>query len=480
MKKPKLYTLLVATLLSSLASAACNLTYNANGSLMIDTQCNHYQYNAKEQLIAIKSPKRSLQCNYTYSPEGLRDAKICRSSDNHRLQLDFIYQNNQLINAEDRQHNSQSAYLGKDVRYVVNAFKQNAYYFSAAVHSTTSLLLTATANLKQTYNFSSYGQNRLFVQNNPSKTINFSQPLTYSPLTYDGEYQDPETGFVYLRARFYNPRQLRFMQRDNYNLLNRYNAFDGNPVNNVDPSGHTSLSSMFNVANSIFNRLSASVGLASLFMSPTFSLPAAVNFALGLAGIYINFAKSNSATLQGISTGIFILTTPLSLYNIWTAGSAGAAGTAIERSVGDIAQDNSSAMESFKEVKSPETFELTDKDVAPINGQSHEGQCKLDETRGFDSSEREQLAPTNQKYYNQRTFLAIKEKAGSDLAGLAWDSASFQSEVLDPHTIRFSNKVKILKGDDISVINYGQFSTSIKLNTPQPGTHTASYTLTKV
>ncbi len=269
--------MLTAVLLSNLASGGCNLNYNANGSLMIDTQCNHYQYNAKEQLIAIKSPKRGLQCNYTYSPEGLRDAKTCRSSDNQHMQLDFIYQNNQLINAEDRQHNSQSAYLGKDVRYVVNAFKQNAYYFSAAVHSTTSLLLTATANLKQTYNFSSYGQNRLFVQNNPSRPINFSQPLTYNPLTYDGEYQDPETGFVYLRARFYNPRQLRFMQRDNYNLLNRYNAFDDNPVSNIDPSGHLSFSKLV-VAGSklvVAGTTYISMGVAALMSASLITLPIA-------------------------------------------------------------------------------------------------------------------------------------------------------------------------------------------------------------
>ncbi|WP_119344810.1 RHS repeat-associated core domain-containing protein [Facilibium subflavum] len=286
MQKYKLYALLSSILLSSFASAACNLTYNANGSLMIDTQCNHYQYNAKEQLIAIKSPKRGLQCNYTYSPEGLRDAKICRSSDNHRLQLDFIYQNNQLINAEDRQHNSQSAYLGKDVRYVVNAFKQNAYYFSAAVHSTTSLLLTATANLKQTYNFSSYGQNRLFVQNNPSRPINFSQPLTYNPLTYDGEYQDPETGFVYLRARFYNPRQLRFMQRDNYNILNRYNAFDNNPISNTDPSGHFSLSSL-----SLYSSI-ASMGFG--LIAPITILPEALPFMYGLSGVLNVFSTGIS------------------------------------------------------------------------------------------------------------------------------------------------------------------------------------------
>ncbi len=237
--------LLASTLLSSFTSATCNLSYDANGSLMIDTQCNRYQYNAKEQLIGIKSPEKALQCHYTYSPEGLRNAKTCRSSDNHHMQLNFIYQNNQLINAEDTQHNSQSAYLSKDARYLANAFNQHAYYFSAAKHGTTDLLLSSSTKLKKVYNFSSYGQQRLFSKNKPLGTISFSQPLAYNPLTYDGEYQDPETGFVYLRARFYNLQQMRFMQRDSYNLLNRYNAFDDNPVSNTDPSGHSSIGDFF-------------------------------------------------------------------------------------------------------------------------------------------------------------------------------------------------------------------------------------------
>ncbi|WP_162902513.1 RHS repeat-associated core domain-containing protein, partial [Facilibium subflavum] len=173
---------------------------------------------------------------------GLRNAKTGRSSDNAHRQLSIICQNKQLIKDEDKQLNSQSAYLSKDSRYLANAFNQHAYYFSAAKHDTTDLLLSSSTKLKKVYNFSSYRQQRLFSKNKP---LGFSQPLAYNPLTYDGEYQDPETGFVYLRARFYNLQQMRFMQRDRYNLLNRYNAFDDNPVSNTDPSVHSSIGDFF-------------------------------------------------------------------------------------------------------------------------------------------------------------------------------------------------------------------------------------------
>ncbi|WP_151194395.1 RHS repeat-associated core domain-containing protein [Cysteiniphilum sp. JM-1] len=63
--------------------------------------------------------------------------------------------------------------------------------------------------------------------------------ITHNPLTYDGEYQDHDSGLIYLRARFYNPKTMRFMQRDSYNLLNRYAFANSNPVNHIDPNGHS-------------------------------------------------------------------------------------------------------------------------------------------------------------------------------------------------------------------------------------------------
>jgi RHS repeat-associated protein len=62
---------------------------------------------------------------------------------------------------------------------------------------------------------------------------------------FTGEQQDAETGFVYLRARHYDPTTGRFLQQDSYPGIpsqpqgqHRFAYAHGNPIRYTDPSGH--------------------------------------------------------------------------------------------------------------------------------------------------------------------------------------------------------------------------------------------------
>ncbi|WP_119344032.1 RHS repeat-associated core domain-containing protein [Facilibium subflavum] len=58
--------------------------------------------------------------------------------------------------------------------------------------------------------------------------------------TYNEEYQDPISEMVYLRSRYYNPSTQSFITQDNHiNQWNRYNFSDDNPIQNIDPTGHS-------------------------------------------------------------------------------------------------------------------------------------------------------------------------------------------------------------------------------------------------
>ena len=58
-------------------------------------------------------------------------------------------------------------------------------------------------------------------------------------LRYAGQYTDPETGYQYLRARYYDPTTGQFLSRDPLNAMTRspYGYVYGDPLNRVDPSG---------------------------------------------------------------------------------------------------------------------------------------------------------------------------------------------------------------------------------------------------
>lgn len=61
---------------------------------------------------------------------------------------------------------------------------------------------------------------------------------------YTGHVNDPETGFVYMQARYYDPTVGRFLSVDpvqpsagNSFNFNRYDYASNNPVNHIDPDG---------------------------------------------------------------------------------------------------------------------------------------------------------------------------------------------------------------------------------------------------
>lgn len=52
------------------------------------------------------------------------------------------------------------------------------------------------------------------------------------------ELRDEKTDLIFLKSRIYDPEIKSFLTMDSYNVDNKYNYSDGDPVNKIDPTGH--------------------------------------------------------------------------------------------------------------------------------------------------------------------------------------------------------------------------------------------------
>jgi RHS repeat-associated protein len=52
------------------------------------------------------------------------------------------------------------------------------------------------------------------------------------------ELRDEKTDLIFLKSRIYEPEIKSFLTMDSYNVDNKYNYGDGDPINKMDPTGH--------------------------------------------------------------------------------------------------------------------------------------------------------------------------------------------------------------------------------------------------
>jgi RHS repeat-associated protein len=91
----------------------------------------------------------------------------------------------------------------------------------------TRLATDANGNVAASYSFDPYGS-----------LVSATRAIT-NPFKFAGEYQDPESGLYYLRARYYDPSTGQFVSRDPLlpETHDPYGYGSDSPLNVTDPSG---------------------------------------------------------------------------------------------------------------------------------------------------------------------------------------------------------------------------------------------------
>jgi RHS repeat-associated protein len=112
------------------------------------------------------------------------------------------------------------------------AYAGTHHYYYTDAQGTVLAKADASGAIVATYDYAPYGT-----------AVSSMNPAPNGP-GYTGHVNDPESGFVYMQARYYDPAVGRFLSVDPASqssedtfYINRYAYVSNNPINKVDPTG---------------------------------------------------------------------------------------------------------------------------------------------------------------------------------------------------------------------------------------------------
>ncbi|MCU7919309.1 MAG: putative Ig domain-containing protein [Candidatus Thiodiazotropha sp. (ex Epidulcina cf. delphinae)] len=213
-----------------LSEGTTSYTYDANGNTLTknDGSLTTYGYDADNRLVQVQSVTQIL--GYGYDADGIRRSVSVNGVVTRHL-VDKNRDYAQVIEERNAANNLQVAYTYGDDLISQDSGGSTSYYHYDGLGSTRAL--TDNSELAtDTYTYEAFG------------SLIRSTGTTPNSYLYTGEQFDPNTGFYYLRARYMNPENGRFLSTDPFSglmhepiTLHKYLYAGLDPLSNTDPSG---------------------------------------------------------------------------------------------------------------------------------------------------------------------------------------------------------------------------------------------------
>ena len=177
--------------------------------------CELFTYDGMNRLIAAEV--NGVVAQYTYRTDGLRISKTVDGTATY-----FIW-NGMNISAElDEYFDFSAKYIYGNQRIAGESGNVRKYYLYNA-HGDVVQLTDDMGAVLWYYDYDAFGNEKLIAGQDPATDTN--------AFRYCGEYFDAETGTIYLRARYYDPRIGRFTQQDTAcQGINWYTYCNNSPV----------------------------------------------------------------------------------------------------------------------------------------------------------------------------------------------------------------------------------------------------------
>lgn len=208
-------------------SLAYNLVYDDNGNLLSDHNFN-YSYNSLNQLSNVTNKNSgTLISSYFYDDVGIRIKKVIY---NWAENTTTYYFDNfvQMVNSSGIYNETYYYYYNMLVGKKDNG--GNILFYHQDHLGGTSIVTNISGDIVNYLSYSPFGE-----------VLSSSSNERYA---FTGHELDPETGLIYMKARYYNPVTGQFLQADNligdiYNSqdLNKYSYARNSPYTYTDPNG---------------------------------------------------------------------------------------------------------------------------------------------------------------------------------------------------------------------------------------------------
>jgi RHS repeat-associated protein len=203
-------------------------TYDANGNMTASGACV-YTYDAEDRLLSVQQGSSAI-ATYAYNYDGARRSKTVGSV---TTSYDWDASGN-LVKESDTAGNTTYYYYTPGGSLIAMNKNGTTYIYHKDNRGDIVSVTDENNNLVDQYQYDPRG-------NLTSQSGTLSQPFMYA-----GYYYDSETGFYYLKSRYYSPELGRFITKDDYGnidygnpqTLDLYSYANDNPVNNTDPSGN--------------------------------------------------------------------------------------------------------------------------------------------------------------------------------------------------------------------------------------------------
>ena len=203
--------------------------YDLNGNL-IRRGNDEFAYDEDNKLVY--SNVNSVETTYKIGVEGLRSSKTTAG-----ISTDYSIDEAGNVISEG----SEEIIIGH--RAVAKKIGSSYYYYLYNAHGDVTALTDSTGEILNNYSYDPWGRIISQTENVPND------------IKYAGEYQDSETGLIYLRNRYYDPAIGRFITEDPAkDGLNWYAYCGNNPINCVEPWGLEYLVVSGSENNTIFDR----------------------------------------------------------------------------------------------------------------------------------------------------------------------------------------------------------------------------------